>query len=246
MLDATKTVRELALEVPNSIRVFQKLKIDFCCGGARPIAEACAAVGVELETVGALLAEEAARGTAADGRDFTQTTLAELIRHILDTHHVYTREELERLGFLVAKVTAKHAEAHPEMFAVGTLFQRLAADLAPHLFKEEQVLFPYVLRLEEAARRGGPTPFAPFGTVENPVRMMMSEHDTAGDLLRELRAATRDYTVPPDTCMSFRALYEGLEAFEKDLHQHIHLENNILFPRAVELEEQAAGVASRA
>jgi regulator of cell morphogenesis and NO signaling len=238
MLDTTKTVRELALEIPNSIRVFQKLRIDFCCGGARPIAEACAAVGVELETVNRMLDEEAARG-GDGGRDFRRTTLAELVQHILDTHHVYTREEMERINLLLAKVASKHAGAHPELFEVGALFQRLCADLTPHLFKEEQVLFPYVLRLEEAARRGGPAPFAPFGTVENPVRMMMSEHDTAGDLLRELRAATRDYAVPPDTCMSFRALYEGLEAFEKDLHQHIHLENNVLFPRAVELETAA-------
>jgi regulator of cell morphogenesis and NO signaling len=237
----TKTVRELALEIPNSARVFQKLRIDFCCGGQRPLAEACAAAGVEPVTVWRMLEEEAARGESA--RDFRQATLAELIQHILDTHHVYTREEMGRISLLLAKVTSKHGEAHPELLAAGALFQRLCADLVPHLFKEEQILFPCVLRLEEAARRGAPAPFAPFGTVENPVRMMMSEHDTAGDLLRELRAATREYALPPEACLSFRALYEALEAFEKDLHQHIHLENNLLFPRAVEMEEQAAVTA---
>ena len=241
MLDTTKTVRELALEVPNSIRVFQKLGIDFCCGGARPIDEACEAAGVELGTFRRLMEEEAARG-AQGGRDFQRVTLAELIRHILDTHHVYTREEMERLNFLLAKVTSKHGEAHPELLSVGALFQRLCAELTPHMFKEEQVLFPYVLRLEEAALADRPAPFAPFGTVENPVRMMLREHDAAGDLLRELRAVTGGYAVPPDACMSFRALYEGLEAFEKDLHQHIHLENNVLFPRAVALEDAAVTV----
>jgi regulator of cell morphogenesis and NO signaling len=162
--------------------------------------------------------------------------LAEIIRHTLDTHHVYTREEMERITSLLAKVASKHGENHPELFDLGALFRSLCEDPAPHLLKEEQVLSPYILRLEAAALSGRP---APFGSVDNPVRRMMSEHDTAGDLLRELRAAARDFRLPADACVSFRALYEALESFEQDLHQHIHLENNLLFPRAVELEAAA-------
>ncbi len=171
--------------------------------------------------------------------DFQAGTLAELIGHILDKHHTFTRHEMERLGALASKVYAAHGERHPELALVGSLFERLCQDLKPHMFKEEQVLFPYIIRLEQALAGKGAPPFAPFGTVNNPVRMMMYEHDAAGDLLRELRAATADYAVPADACLSYRTLYGALEAFEKDLHQHIHLENNVLFPRAAELESRA-------
>src|SRR5829696_6511342 len=236
-LNITKTVRELALEVPNATRVFERLKIDYCCGGGRNIAEACEAVGVPLERLSRLLDEAGAARDAA--RDFAAGPLADLVRHILDTHHVYTREESARIRALLEKVCRKHGANHPGLAGLRALFLELDADLQPHLLKEEQVLFPYILRLEAAAAGGGPAPFAPFGTVGNPVRMMMSEHDTAGDLLREIRAAASDFRTPEDACMSFRALYDALEAFERDLHQHIHLENNVLFPRAVELEGDA-------
>ena len=236
-LNTTKTVRELALEVPNATRVFERLKIDYCCGGGRNIAEACRAVGVPVGELSRMLEEAGA--ARDDAGDFRRGPLADLIRHILDTHHVYTREESSRIQALLEKVCAKHGENHPEVLEVRALFLRLDADLQPHLLKEEQILFPYILRLEAARAAGGTAPFAPFGTVNNPVRMMMFEHDTAGDLLRELRAAARDFRLPEGACMTFRALYGALEDFEKDLHQHIHLENNVLFPRAVELEAAA-------
>jgi regulator of cell morphogenesis and NO signaling len=236
-LNTTKTVRELALEVPNATRVFEKLKIDYCCGGGRNIAEACQSVGVRLDELSRLLDEA---GAARDpSPDFAAGPLSDLVRHILDTHHVYTREESARIQALLEKVCGKHGENHPELREVRALFLKLDADLQPHMFKEEQILFPYILRLEAARAAGGTPPFAPFGTVNNPVRMMMSEHDTAGDLLREIRAAALDFQAPDDACMSFRALYRALEDFEKDLHQHIHLENNLLFPRAVEMEAAA-------
>lgn len=238
--DTTKTVRELALEVPNATRVFEKLKIDYCCGGGRSINEACKAAGVRVDELTRMLEEAGAK--QGDGeRDFHSGPLADLIRHILDTHHVYTREESARIQALLEKVCAKHGERHPELLDVAALFRRLDADLRPHLFKEEQILFPYILRLEEAAARKSAPPFAPFGTVGNPVRMMLFEHDTAGELLRELRAAALDFRAPEDACASFRTLYGALEEFEKDLHRHIHLENNVLFPRAVELEATLSG-----
>src|ERR1044072_9475457 len=233
-LNTTKTVREVALEVPGATRVFERLRIDYCCGGGRNIAEACQAVGVPVDELSRLLDELG--GAPVRARYFQKGPLAALIRYILDTHHVYTREESARIQALLEKVCSKHGENHPELQEVAAVFQRLDADLQPHLFKEEQILFPYILRLEEAAARKSPPPFAPFGTVGNPVRMMMFEHDTAGELLRELRAAALDYRAPADACTSFRTLYRALEDFEQDLHRHIHLENNLLFPRAVELE----------
>lgn len=237
MINSSMTVREVAIEIAQSTRLFEKLKIDYCCGGNRPLAEACASIGLDIgEVMGMLeaVSQASARGDGAP--DFHKLPLAELIAHILDTHHVFTKLEMSRLELLTKKVISAHGENHPELHKAGALFDALCADLKPHMFKEEQILFPYILALVQAANHNHPAPFAPFGTVNNPVRMMMMEHDGAGALLRELRTTTLDYSTPADGCKSYRTLYEALEAFEKDLHQHIHLENNILFPSAIELE----------
>lgn len=240
-ISTDKTVREYALEMPNATRVFEKLKIDYCCGGHRPIGDACAAAGVGLEELDSLL-EQANNAPLASAQPVAAQigTLTELIDYIIDKHHVFTREEMERINALLEKVCSKHGENHPEVVIVRTLFNNLCDDLKPHMYKEEAVLFPYIKAMEQASNHKTAMPFAPFGTVNNPVRMMMYEHDTAGDILRELRAATGDYAAPPDACMSYRALYGALEGFEIDLHQHIHLENNVLFPRAVEMESAAS------
>lgn len=235
-LCAEKTVRELAVETPNATRVFEKLKIDYCCGGGRSLTEACAVAGVGVEEVARLLEQAGAfKGDTPSG--LQAGTLAELIDYIVSKHHTFTRDEMERITALAEKVASKHGANHPELLDVRTLFQQLCEDLRPHMFKEEMILFPYVKQMESAAADNRPMPYAPFGTVGNPVRMMMLEHDAAGDILRELRAATADYAAPADACISYQTLYLALEEFEKDLHQHIHLENNVLFPRAVELEK---------
>ena len=239
MINSTMTVREVANELPAATRLFESLKIDYCCGGNRPLTEACASAGVEVDDVLEMLKVSGQPAAQANGTmSFQSLPLAELITHILDTHHVFTKQEMARLQLLVQKVISAHGEKHPELHKVASLFTQLCADLDPHMFKEERVLFPYIVALGRAGGENGPAPFAPFGTVNNPVRMMMREHDTAGEILRELRTVTSDYTTPADGCISYRTLYEALEAFEKDLHQHIHLENNILFPRAIELEAQ--------
>ena len=235
MIISEMTVREVATQLPESTRLFETLKIDYCCGGNRPLTEACATAGVEVESVmQQLSALENSETTGTE--DFQNLSLAELITHIVETHHVFTKSEMNRIQALATKVISVHGANHPELLTVGDLFQRLCADLAPHMFKEEQVLFPYIERMELARTKNLPAPFAPFGTVKNPIRMMMTEHDTAGDILRKLRAVTRDYQVPADVCISFETLYQALEGLEKDLHQHIHLENNVLFPKAATLE----------
>lgn len=237
ILNSDRTVRDVVLELPQATRVFEKLKIDYCCGGDTPLGEACATAGIEVENLELLLDE--AREAAVQGSgalDFQTATLSELIVYILDKHHVYTKTEMARLEPLIDKVIGAHGENHPELRQLGEVFQRVCADLKPHMFKEEQILFPYIVEMERASLQDKPAPFAPFGTVNNPVRMMMIEHDTVGDLLRELRALSSNYTVPSDGCISYQTLYQAFETFEQDLHQHIHLENNILFPRAIEME----------
>jgi regulator of cell morphogenesis and NO signaling len=233
----TKTVREIAVEMPVTTRIFEQFKIDYCCGGARLFDDACQAVGVAPEIVSQKINEALLNQTqTADAPE--AKNLSDLIEHILDKHHVFTKSEISRLAPLMEKVCRKHGEHHEELIALENEFRALCHDLAPHMQKEETVLFPYIKRLESLAEKNLSAPLPPFGTVKNPVRMMMLEHDTAGDILRRMRAVTSDYAVPENACPSYRALYFGLEELEKDLHQHIHLENNVLFPRAVELEEK--------
>ena len=233
----TKTVGEIAAEMPGSTREFEKLGIDYCCGGTRTLGEACAQAKIPVEEALKRLKQGAASATKIGStEDWQSKSLADLIAHINSTHHVFVRSECPRINALTAKVVGVHGNNHPELLQVRQVFSALGEELSVHLMKEEQVLFPYVLRMEESVLAGEPAPPAMFGTVMNPIGMMMQEHDGAGDALRSLRSITSDYKLPADACASYRALYEALQGFEADLHQHIHKENNILFPRAAAME----------
>jgi regulator of cell morphogenesis and NO signaling len=232
---AAKTVRELALEIPNATRVFETLGIDYCCGGRKPLEEACNAKNLSLEEVIGKL-ESAAQPSAAPRENWQAGSLAELIDHIVGTHHKFTREEIARLKPLLDKVCQVHGANHPELLTIRDIFQALSQELTMHLMKEEMVLFPYIVRMEESVLENEPVLPAPFGTVENPVRAMMAEHDGAGEALRKMRELSDGYAAPTEACISYRTLYQALEGFEADLHHHIHLENNILFPRALDME----------
>jgi regulator of cell morphogenesis and NO signaling len=235
-----KTIREIALEAPLTTRVFEEFKIDYCCGGRVDFAEACQNAGVDPGSVQQKL--ESVLSSAEPAQESIESgSLTALADHIVKTHHVFTRDELARLGPLMEKVARKHGESHPELIEIEEKFKALNDELLPHLAKEEMVLFPYIKELDNA-RAGGRMALAPhFGTVQNPVRMMMFEHDAAGDLLRRMRELSSHYKTPEGACPSFGALYAGLEALEKDLHRHIHLENNLLFVKAVELEKEFLG-----
>lgn len=235
-LAATNTVGEIAAEIPGATREFEKLGIDYCCGGSRTLGEACAALSVPLNEAMSRLQSALTAPHAAAGKDWQDELLADLIVHIKDAHHAFIREECPRIEALTAKVVGVHGENHPELQQVQQVFSALAEELDVHLMKEEQVLFPYIVRMEESAMAGEAAPPSCFGTVTNPIRMMMAEHDGAGEALRALRSITSDYKLPADACISYRTLFEALQGFEADLHQHIHLENNILFPRAVAME----------
>lgn len=234
MLDTAKTVREIAVEMPHATRVFEKFGIDYCCGGAKTLEQACNAANLQVEAVLSSLEAPAAPAAA---QEWSTGPLGELIKHIVDTHHNYVKSETPRLDALIAKVCGVHGKNHPELLEVQKVFRGLGAELSSHMMKEENILFPYLARMEQTIQSGRPSMRPPFGTVENPIHMMMMEHDSAGDALRELRRLTTDYAPPADACISYQTLYKALADYEADLHQHIHLENNILFPRAVEMEK---------
>ena len=235
-LNSSMTVREVATVLPQSTRIFEKLQIDYCCGGHQPLDEACAKAGLNVEEVIQLLSQ--ADSTEVSSEANIPQSLAQLAEYIVNKHHVFTRNELHRLTLLLTKVCGVHGANHPELFHIQSEFQKLDVDLGPHMMKEENVLFPYIKRLEDAVAVSGPVPFAPFGTVRNPIAMMMREHDVAGDILKNIRELSGNFALPEEACFSYRTLYSSLEELEADLHQHIHLENNILFPRAAEMENQ--------
>lgn len=235
-ISTTRTVRELAVEIPNAPRVFEEFGIDYCCGGKRSLDEACAAAKLPVEEVTKALSA-AAKTSAPDDTQLQSGSLAELIDHIVKTHHKFTRDESARLKRLLDKVCSVHGKNHPELLDIRETFSALEQELTLHLMKEENVLFPYIVRAEEACFQNEPPLPAPFGTVQNPIRMMMQEHDGAGEALRHIRQTSGDFATPADACISYQTLYQALAGFEADLHQHIHLENNILFPRAIEMEE---------
>jgi regulator of cell morphogenesis and NO signaling len=238
MATATQTVREIALEQPTSIRVFEKLGIDYCCGGRKPLTEACEARSLEVDAVIAAL-EAAAVEMDKSQPDISGKSLTGLCAHIVATHHEYVRRELPRLAAFAQKVVNKHGENHPELIIIRATLARLAEELTQHLAKEEIVLFPYIAKLERAIAEGGPLPQGCFGTVTSPIAMMTQEHEDAGMLLQVLRDKSKQYTAPEGSCPTYHGFFDGLREFEQDLHQHIHLENNVLFPRAVEMEASA-------
>jgi regulator of cell morphogenesis and NO signaling len=233
-----RTVRDLALEIPAATRVFEKLGIDYCCGGNRTLEQACQAAHLPVSQV--LDSLELATALAPpNDRAWHGAHLSGLIAHIQDTHHKYTREEVARLSRLFDKVCSVHGKRHPELLDLRATFACLGQELTAHMAKEEMILFPYIAALEQAAVQKRSLAPPPFGTVTNPVATMMHEHDDAGNALRDMRRASSGYTPPSDACISYQTLYQALAEFEADLHQHIHLENNVLFPRAIELEQQS-------
>jgi regulator of cell morphogenesis and NO signaling len=237
-----KTVKELAVQIPGAARVLEQVGIDYCCGGDVSLSEACGRAGLSLEDVLSSLARE--EQEPAHVENWSHAPLAALAGHIVETHHAFTKAESSRLEALFAKVSDKHATIHPELITMQSTFTEMANELRMHMMKEENILFPYLAAMEKAVSEKRVVPPAMFGSVANPVRTMMKEHDDAGEALRVLREASHGYTPPEDACGSYRELYRSLKAFETDLHTHVHLENNILFPRALDLE--AGGSSTRA
>lgn len=238
LIDKNKTVRDLAVENPQAVRVFEKFKIDYCCGGHVSFEEACQNAGVEMNQVSEMLEKAAydSSGNNMSDTDFTKMSLASLSDYIVRKHHEFTRDENARITALLEKVCSVHGRNHSELFDIQKIFGALRLELENHLLKEERMLFPYIALMESSLNFGQPIPPAPFGSTKNPVKVMVAEHDAAGEHLREIRRLSNHFAAPDDACITYQTLYIALENLEMDLHQHIHLENNILFPKAIEME----------
>lgn len=239
MINTSKSVAEHAIEHPSSKRVFEKLKIDYCCGGKITLAEACSKINVSVNELTDLLEAEEKRFVNVDSEpDHATMSLASLSDHIVRRHHVFTRDEDARIAALLEKVCRVHGPHNPKLLEIEMIFGTLRLELENHMLKEERMLFPYIALMESSLAFGLSVPPAPFGTTRNPVRVMTSEHDAAAEQLRAIRELSDDFRPPEWACATYRALLEALEGLEKDLFRHIHLENNILFPKAIEMEER--------
>lgn len=223
-------VADIVIANPVTASVFEHHQIDYCCHGRRPLADACADLGIPADD---LIAELEQVGTTAAETAPTEDVAA-LIGHIVAVHHTYLRRELPRLGDLMGKVVNAHGSAHPDVHDTARLLRDITDDLLPHLAKEEQILFPLTIQLLGAVE---PTSFH-CGSVMNPISVMLTEHDRVGELLFELRHSTNNYTAPEGACPTWHALVSGLENLETDTHRHVHLENNVLFPAITGLEQQ--------
>jgi len=226
------TLAEIVTAQPAAARVLERHQLDYCCGGQQRLRHACDAAGVDPDDVLA----ELATLTPRPDPDWATMTPTVLVDHLEATHHAYLHSEFPRLSALVQKVVGVHGSRHPELANVLAAYEELRADLEPHLTKEERVLFPMIRELA----RSTDAPDFPCGSLQNPIRVMLTEHDRAGEVLARLRALTADYTTPADGCASYHALYEGLQELETDTHLHIHKENNVLFPAVVVLEQRLA------
>ncbi len=236
MYDVSKTVREFAVEIPQATRLFETLGIDYCCGGGKSLREACDSANIPVDEVVRKLLANVKESADHSSSDWTNTRLGDLVDYIVRKHHGYIREESPRLDQLLNKVASKHGEKHPELLRVQSVFRTVSAELSSHMMKEEQILFPYVKELEISRENGTRLRPPMFGSIGNPIHMMEIEHDSAGEAMRELRKLTNNYTAPEDGCFSYKTLFHALSEFETDLHEHVHLENNILFPRAIQME----------
>lgn len=237
-IPADRPVAELVIRHPVLRETLERLGVDYCCGGKKPLAAAIADAGRDWTAVRDEL--QAVLASAAGGVlpvDWSAATPGELADHILEKHHVFTKTQLLRLDGLLGKVQNAHGAHHGAVLEdLRRVFDDLRAELDAHLMKEERILFPAIREIDAYVSGRGARPAIHCGSVAHPIRQMEHEHDGAGQALAAMRRITGDYRLPADACPTFTALYDGLQALEADLHEHIHLENNLLFPRCIALE----------
>lgn len=235
-------VRDIAITFPSAIRAFERIGIDYCCHGQHTLAEACTKSNIELAPVLEELESYQQQSTKPEASEWLHAPLKELSEHIIRKHHAYTREQLKLIDDLMAKVEQRHGAEHPEVFQVGKVVAVFGSELRHHTECEETNLFPYIAALGSGQLPDLPAPAR--GSLMMPITHMMTDHDQTGEELQTLRKLTNDFTPPPNACPTWRGLYRAIEDLESDLHQHIHLENNILFPRALKQAEIEAQKAS--
>lgn len=232
-----RRVGDIVRDDIRTAKVFQRHGIDFCCGGGQVVGEACSEKGVDPDVLEADIAEVTNQQNK-DGIAFDEMESDALIGHILETHHSYIRRTAPSLRAWSAKVATVHGARHPETAEIARTVESLCIELEQHMFKEERILFPAITSLALAMREGNGALYPAFGSIANPIAMMEQEHRDAGAGMETIRRLSGDFALPEDACATFTALYRELEAFEADLHLHIHLENNILFPNALAAEQR--------
>ena len=230
-----KTVAEVVSENIKTAHVFKKYGIDFCCGGGITIDKACKQGKIDFDN---LKNELLAVDEVTRGYDYNKWELDFLIDHILNVHHTYVEESIPLILQYSERVAKVHGHHFIEVLEINNLFKEIANELTSHMKKEETILFPYIKQLLESKNEGLDFEIPSFGSVNNPIQMMEEEHESAGNIFKEIAILTNNYSPPKEACNTFRALYSKLDEFEQDLHQHIHLENNILHPKAIRLEKQ--------
>ncbi|MDE5437337.1 iron-sulfur cluster repair di-iron protein [Elizabethkingia meningoseptica] len=236
----TDLIGAIVAEDFRTAAVFKKYGIDFCCKGGRTIAEACEKKGIDEHKV----YEEIENLPDKEGGaiDFTSWPLDLLADYVEKTHHRYVEEKTPVLQAFLDKLCKVHGDRHPELFDIRELFDESAKDLAAHMKKEELILFPFVRNMIKARHSGESLLQPHFGTVENPVNMMKHEHTAEGERFEKIAKLTDNYTPPADACNTYKVAFAMLQDFENDLHTHIHLENNILFPKSIQLEKEFSAV----
>ena len=235
----TKTVADLVTENIRTAHVFKKYGIDFCCGGGISIQKAAEKANANLEDLTAELVN--CENTTTRANDYNSWELDFLTDHVINIHHRYIDESIPLVKTYGARVQKVHGHHYHELFEINDLFDEVAGEMSAHCKKEELILFPFIKKMVKAERESGALPEAHFGTVDNPIKMMESEHEEAGEIMRKIALLSNNYTPPPGACNTYRAFYAKLQEFEEDLHQHIHLENNILFPKSLKLEKKLRG-----
>ena len=235
-IDPMMTLGALVNSHPELARELERRGLDYCCGGGQTLVDACTSKGFDSTLTAMELAAVVSEEIATD---WSKMEALELVDHLESTHHRYLWEELPRLSALVAKIGSVHGERHPELHAIAACYEKVRADLEPHLTKEERVLFPMIRELAVAQS----APSFHCGTLRNPISMMLREHDAVGELLAQLRQLTDGYQVPADGCPSYKACFAGLVELEADTHLHIHKENNLLFPMVVRMESELSAAS---
>ena len=237
MTTATQSIREIVAASPSAATVLERFEINLCTQGDTELARACADLQLSIDQVLEKLADAESQAHGATAPDLEGASLTRLIQHIVRTHHQTVRRELPRFAELSQRIAGKHGEKAGQYATVARLIEQLREDLFAHLEKEEQMLFPYIVGLEAAAD-GSAAPRACFSSVMAPVSAMMREHDSAEEIMEQLRLLTNGFEPPEWACARSTAFHQSLAAFAKDLRQHVHLENDLLFPRAIALEAE--------
>jgi len=232
----TKTVAELVTENIRTAHVFKKYGIDFCCGGGISIQKACEKANANKEDlINDLISCE---NTTTRANDYNSWELDFLTDHVINIHHRYVEDSIPLIKQYGERVQKVHGHHYNELYEINDLFNEVAGELSAHCKKEELILFPFIKKMVKANREGSELPEAHFGTVDNPIKMMEVEHEEAGEIMRKIAELSDNFTPPQGACNTYRAFYAKLQEFEEDLHQHIHLENNILFPKSLKLEKE--------